>query len=122
MKTDNDHLPPKLWLYSQLVNLEIDIENTNAEKLMMIYLIFIKKYYHIDSYSLGESNFHEIIKTHENNEEYASFYTEMYDNIQKLRNEEVSTVIDYIKKIKLLFNKDEVLLWLNDNIKNCNNC
>ncbi len=116
-------LPPPLWFYSRLLDYEIGALKPTSENLMADFMSFLEKKYGITKEMLESFTIFHLVRVNESDNDIIELYGEMYNEIESLKQKTDQEVIQYIKKIKLYFNKEKYLSPLPKRKKrDCNNC
>ena len=124
INSSDKYIPAHLWFYSQLVNFEIGVYKANSTNLFNYFVRFLYRKYKISKYDLKIKSLFDIVKDREDNRNLLDLYGEIWNSIEDLKHSSTNEVIEYIKSIKYLFNKEDVTEWieLRKNEKKCNDC
>ena len=119
-------VPANFWFYSLLVNMQLGIEKVSAHRLMECFYNFLYKRYHIKKEELALKTVFEYVKEREDRADIIELYGKIWNDINDLQGKSDLEIIEYIKSIKLLFNKEDVDSWVSAKkfVKGntCNNC
>ena len=121
---DASRMPANLWFYSKLINLEVGNDKANYKNLHNSFMTFLMMKYRIRDNDLKQNSIFDLVQKREENMGILELYGEIWNDIEDLKNSEDSDVVRFIKKIKMMFNKDDVSEWIERQKlkKPCNDC
>lgn len=115
-------MPAHLWFYSKLVDMEIGTTPLSPKLLMKNFYIFLERFYNLSEKELQFKSIFDLVKLKEQDPEVLEFYGDLYNQINELPENSPQDIKEYIRKIKIFFNKKDVTNWIEQRNKNCNNC
>lgn len=119
----NDSMPPNIWFYSKLLDLELNIEKPTPNNLWNLFHEYLKRKYKFSDNQLKTQSIFQLVSQNETDNEYIDLYGDVYQKIQDLKHSEPNDVILFIKSIKKYFNKEDLSEWIEiRKINNCNDC
>ena len=104
----NITLPPETWFYSKLIDIELGSEK--QKKIIPFYLKYVSLKYGLNS--LSKSDFINQINHLEKDSRVRGFLKGFFEELMNLENNNFNNTIDYIKEIKVNFNRDDLSEWL----------
>ena len=117
------NMPANVWFYSKLIDIEIGTEKATHRQLYRYFMEYLHRKYKIKKADLKKNTIYEIVANSENDENIINLYDEIYNDIDELKQKNKTDVIEYIKMIKPLFNKDNIDDWIKENKeKKCDDC
>lgn len=119
----NETMPPNIWFYSKLLDLELNIVKPNTNNLWIMFQEYLKRKYKLSDKDLKNQSIFSLVKQKESDHDYIDLYGDIYQNIQDLKHSDGNEVILFIKSIKKYFNKEDLSDWIEKRkIDNCNDC
>jgi hypothetical protein len=121
---NNDSMPPGLWFYSELINLEIDIKKANYKNLNKTFFKYLEKKYKITKKEIKTNTIFEIVNEKEKQENLINLYGLIWNKINDLKQKNNSDVIKCINDLKRVFIEDNIDEWIvkYSSSNKCNNC
>ena len=121
---DSKNMPANLWLYSQLVDIEVGNYKANYKNLYNAFVSFLCKKYKISKDELKNNSIFELVKKREESPDLLELYGEIWNSVEELKHKGSAEIVAYIKNIKPLFNKENVSEWIEiqKTRKPCNDC
>ena len=113
-----DRLPPRLWFYSSLVDMELGVAPNTAKHLEKLFYTFLQREYNLPD--IRPETAFSLVKERESDASRIDLYGEIYNEIESLKHMPAGSVIEYVRRLKPAFH--EGVAAQTSTSRDCNTC